>query len=341
MRAALFQEHGSADVLAVADLPDPEPGPGEVLLEVRAVGLNHLDLWVRRGLPKPTPLPHVGGADIAGVVAGLGEGVEDWTPGDRVLVNPVLSCGRCRECSRGEHSLCAHFTMIGEHTRGGLADLAVVPAANLHRLPDALSFETAAALPVSYQTAWRALISRARLRPAEDVLVLGASGGTAIAAIQIARLLGARVFAVTSGPAHVEGVRALGADFVYDRNEVDFSREVFRDTDRRGVDVVVENVGEATWRQSLRSLARGGRLVTYGATTGPVGDTDLRLLFWKQLELIGSTMASQAEFSAMLRSAFRGAFIPVIDSTFPLSGIRAAHRRLESPTHFGKIVVTP
>lgn len=233
------------------------------------------------------------------------------------------------------------FRILGEHTDGGFAELVPVPASNLHRLPPEITFEAAAALPISYQTAWRALVSRARLRPGEDVLVLGASGGTAVAAVQIAKLAGARVFAVTRGARNVERLRALGADVVYDRGEVDFSRAVFRDTDRRGVDVVVENVGEATWRQSLRSLARGGRLVTYGATTGADGDTDIRMLFWKQLEIIGSTMASRAEFEQMLKAVFGGRLSPVIDSILPLEEIRAAHERLEGGEQFGKVVLKP
>jgi NADPH:quinone reductase-like Zn-dependent oxidoreductase len=342
MLAALFHDHGPPGVLRLEELPDPAPAPGELLLEVRAVGLNHLDLWVRRGMPAaPTRLPHIGGSDVAGVVVGVGSQVEGWAGGERVLVNPALSCGRCRECVRGEDSLCARFRVFGEHTDGGFAGLVAVPARNVHRIPAHLSFETAAALPVSYQTAWRALLTRARLRAGEDVLVLGASGGTAIAAIQIAKLAGARVFAVTRGAHKVERVRALGADLVYDRDSVDFSQAVYRDTGRRGVDVVVENVGAATWRQSLRALAKGGRLVTYGATTGAVGDTDLPLLFWKQLEIIGSTMASRAEFERMLEVAFRGRLAPVIDSLVPLRELARAHERLEAGEQFGKIVVLP
>ncbi len=341
MRAAIFHENGGPEVIEIEDVARPDPGAGEVLVRVTAAAMNHLDLWVRRGLPIETTMPHIGGSDIAGVVEAVGDGVATLERGTRVVVNPALSCGSCPACTAGREAMCWNFRLLGEHTNGGFAEYVAAPAANVHRIPDAMSFEIAAALPVSYQTAWRALISRASLRAGEDVLVLGASGGTAIAAIQIARLAGARVFAVTSGPANVERVRALGADVVYDRLSVDFSRQVYHDTGKRGVDVVVENVGQVTWKGSLRALARGGRLVTYGATSGAAGETDLNLLFWKQLQIIGSTMASRAEFEAMLRVAFSGKLEPVIDRIMKLSEARAAHERLESGDHFGKIVLVP
>lgn len=341
MRAARFHEHGGPEVLRVDEIPEPTPGPGELLVEVRAAALNHLDLWVRRGLPIEITMPHVGGSDVAGVVVGAGEGVVGWAGGERVVVEPSLYCGRCEWCVRGEEPLCVDYRILGEHTDGGFAERIVVRAESAHRLPDSYPFEDAAALPVSYMTAWRAIVTQAAVRPGEDVLVLGASGGTAIAAIQVAKLAGARVFAVTSGAASVERVRALGADTVYDRELVDFSREVYRDTGKRGVDVVIENVGAPTWKGSLRALARGGRLVTFGATAGPLVETDVRLLFWKQLRLIGTTMASRAEFAAMLRAAFRGELRPVIDTVLPLSRIREAHERLEAGDQFGKIVLVP
>lgn len=341
MRAAIFHEHGGPEKVAVEEVPTPRPGPGEILVQVRAAAMNHLDLWIRRGLPIDTTMPHIGGSDIAGSVAELGPGAEGMAPGERVLVNPTLSCGRCEWCVRDEAPLCVEFRILGEHTDGGFAQFVAVPAANVYRIPDDMEFETAAALPLSYQTAWRAVVGRARVRPGEDVLVLGASGGTAVACVQIAKLAGARVFAVTSGEENVARVRALGADVVYDRDRVDFSAEVHRDTGKRGVDVVVENVGEATWKGSLRSLARGGRLVTYGATTGPRAELDLRALFWRQIQVIGSTMASRSEFEEMLRVAFRGELRPVIDSVLPLDRAREAHERLEAGGQFGKIVLVP
>lgn len=341
MRAARFHEHGDPEVVRVERVPVPEPGPGEARVAVRAAGLNHLDLWVRRGLPIHTTMPHVGGSDVAGVVDAVGGGVDGEWAGARVVVDPSLGCGACEWCLRGERPLCPRYRIVGEHTDGGFAEFVVVPAANLHRLPDHFPFEKAAALPVSYGTAWRALVSRARLRPGEDVLVIGASGGTASAAVQVARFAGARVFAVTSGPENAARVRALGADVVYDRLEDDWSAALHRDTEKRGVDVVVENVGAPTWEGSVRALARGGRLVTYGATAGPKVQLDLRVLFWKQLELVGTTMSSPAEFAAMLRAVLRGGIDLVVDSVVPLEEARAAHERLEAGEAFGTIVVTP
>ena len=341
MRAAIFHENGGPEVVRIEEIPRPAPAPGEVLVRVRAAALNHLDLWVRRGIPIETTMPHVGGSDVAGTVEELGEEVGRVATGERVVVNPSLSCGRCEWCAAGEVPLCPEYRIFGEHTDGGFTEYVAVPAANVYRIPDALSFEAAAALPISYMTAWRAVVGRGRVRPGEDVLVLGASGGTASAAVQIAKLAGARVFAVTSGAENVARVKELGADVVYDRDTVDFSRQVFADTAKRGVDVVVENVGEATWKGSVRALARGGRLVCYGATTGPRGDIDLRVLFWKQVEIIGTTMASRPEFEAMLRAVFRGDLAPVVDSVLPLDRAREAHERLEAGGQFGKIVLVP
>ncbi|HEX8360389.1 MAG TPA: zinc-binding dehydrogenase [Longimicrobium sp.] len=341
MRAAIFHEHGGPEVVRIEEVARPVAGPGEVLVEVRAAALNHLDLWVRRGIPIETTMPHIGGSDVAGVIAEVGEGVDEGRVGQRVVVNPSLWCGRCRECARGEESMCARYRILGEHTNGGFAEFVAAAADRVYAIPDELSFETAAALPISYQTAWRALLTRARLRPSEDVLVIGASGGTAIAAVQIARLAGARVFAVTSGAENVRRLRELGASFVYDRDVEDWSKAVFRDTERRGVDVVVENVGAATWSGSVRALARGGRLVTYGATAGPLVEIDLRVLFWKQLEIIGTTMASRGEFEDMLRAVLTGGLRPVVDSVMKLDQAREAHERLEAGGQFGKIILVP
>lgn len=341
MRAAIFHDFGGPEVLRYEEVPTPEPGDDEVLIEVRAAAFNHLDLWVRRGLPIETTMPHVGGSDIAGVVIARGEEAGDVELGAHVVVNPALFCGSCRECRRGEESQCTTFRILGEHTNGGFAEFVSVPARNVYPLPPQTRFEVAASLPISYQTAWRALISRARLKPGEDVLVIGASGGTAIAAIQIAKLTGARVFAVTSGADNVEKVRGLGADFVYDRLERDFSKSVSVDTGKRGVDVVVENVGEPTWERSVRALAPGGRLVTYGATAGPKVEVDIRRLFWRQLELIGTTMASRAEFEAMLGVALQGHLNPVIDRILPLEEAAEGHRLLEEGEVFGKVVLQP
>ncbi|HEX8904336.1 MAG TPA: alcohol dehydrogenase catalytic domain-containing protein [Longimicrobiaceae bacterium] len=341
MRAAIFHEHGGPEVVRIEDVPTPQPGPGEVLVQVRAAAMNHLDLWIRRGLPIDTTMPHIGGSDIAGVIAEVGDGVDAARVGERVVINPSLWDGACEWCRRGQESMCVRFRILGEHTNGGFAEYVAAAADHVYPLPEGYAFERAAALPISYMTAWRALHSRARLQRGEDVLVLGASGGTAIAAVQIAAAIGARVFAVTSGAEKVERLRGLGAAFVYDRDAQDWSAAVYADTDKRGVDVVVENVGVATWKGSMRALAQGGRLVTYGATTGPKVEVDLRALFWKQLSVLGSTMASKAEFEAMLQAAFGGAIDPVIDSVMPLDRAREAHERLEAGGQFGKIVLVP
>jgi NADPH:quinone reductase-like Zn-dependent oxidoreductase len=341
MRAAIFHDNGGPEVVRIERIPPPRARPGEVLVQVRAAALNHLDLWVRRGIAIETTMPHVGGCDVAGVIVESGDGVDGGRVGERVVINPSLWCGRCRECARGEHSMCERFRIMGEHTDGGFTEYIAVEADHAYRIPDDLRFDEAAALPISYQTAWRALVARARLRPAEDVLVIGASGGTAIAAVQIARMMGARVFAVTSGPENVSRLRALGADFAYDRLEMDWAKAVYADTAKRGVDVVVENVGAATWAGSVRSLARGGRLVTYGGTAGPKVELDVRSVFWKQVQVIGTTMASRAEFEDMLRAVFTGRLRPVIDCVMPLDEARAAHERLEAGGHFGKIVLVP
>lgn len=342
MRAAYFEEHGGPEVLRVGELPDPRPGRGEVVVAVRAAAMNHLDLWTRRGLPGlELELPHVGGADVAGTVAEVGDGVEGWEAGDRVVVNPSLWCGRCEACIRGEESLCRRYRILGEHVSGGFAELVTVPGRNLLRLPEDVAWERAAAAPLVYQTAWRALVGRAGLRAGETVLVTGASGGVATAAIQIAALAGATVYAVTSGPENVRRVRDLGADVVVDRLEEDFSRAVWRATDRRGVDVVLDSVGEAMWEGCVRALAADGRLVTYGGTTGPEVTLDVRRVFWRQLRILGSTMASRAEFERVMGLVLEGRLEPVVDEVLPLDEIRAAHERLEGGEVFGKLVLTP
>jgi NADPH:quinone reductase-like Zn-dependent oxidoreductase len=340
MRAAAFFQHGGPEVLAVTDLPTPTPGHGEVRIAVHAVALNHLDLFVRNGLPSlKLPLPHIGGSDIAGTVDAVGEGVTDWQAGDAVIVNPSLPCLACAMCRAGEHPLCDDYKIIGEHVHGGLAEYVVVPAHRLYPKPDRLDFTQAAAVPLAFETAWRALVTRAAVRAGETVLVLGAGGGVATAAVQIAKLAGAHVIAVTSSPARAERVRALGADIVIDRNAEPWSKAVWRATAKRGADVVVENVGAATWRDSLRAAARLGRIVTYGATTGPTPETDIRYVFWKQLVILGSTMSTDAEFAAAMGAVAAGRLEPVVGAVLPLDEIRHAHELLEAGAAFGKIVL--
>jgi len=329
MKALIFRQHGDLDQLEYADMAEPVAGPHEALVRVRAVALNHLDLWVRRGLPGlQLPLPHIGGSDIAGVVAAVGEEVDPAWVGRPVVINPALACGQCELCRAGQQSLCSDFKVLGEHTPGGMAEYVVAPAANLYAIPPDFPFERAAAVPLVFQTAWRALIGQARLRAGERVAIVGAGGGVATAAIQIAKLAGAYVYAITSTPEKEARARALGADETLNYRTVDPSREIRRRTGRRGVDVVLENVGPATWSASLRMLVKGGRLVTFGATTGRMAETDLNLLFWNQLHLIGSTMANYAEFDQAMAAVFSGRLQPVVDRTLPLQQGREAQRLL-------------
>jgi NADPH:quinone reductase-like Zn-dependent oxidoreductase len=304
--------------------------------------MNHLDLWARRGLPGlEFDFPHIGGSDMAGTIEELGPGVENLRIGSRVLVNPGLWCGECEWCLKGEESLCDAYQIIGEHTHGGFAEYAVVPARNLLPIPDDLSFEDAAAVPLVYLTAWRGLVSRGRLQSGETVLITGGSGGVSTAAIQIAKRAGAYVFAVTSGAEKARRCKQLGADVVYDRLEVDFSKEVWKATQKRGVDLAFDSVGAAIWPQLARLLARNGRLVTYGATSGPEGHVDVRLAFWKQLQIIGTTMSSRSEFEEVMALVFKKQLQPVIDVVWPLDRAREAHERLEAGQQFGKIVLVP
>jgi NADPH:quinone reductase-like Zn-dependent oxidoreductase len=342
MKAAVFSEFGGPDVVQIKDVPLPEPGPGEVRVKVAASSMNHLDLWIRRGLPIETPMPHIGGSDIAGTVDALGPGVGGVPVGTRVVVDPSLDYDWYDGQDRGDSFDRRPLRLLGEHTQGGFAEYAVVPAANLLEVPGGFPLEDAAAAGLVFVTAWHGLMGRACLRPGERVLITGASGGVSTAAIQIAKLAGAKVFAVTSGASSVERVRALGADVVYDRTRVeDFSREVWRDTDKRGVHVAFDAVGEVVWPQCLKALGPRGRLVTYGATTGARGSTEIRVVFWKQLSILGSTMGSPAEFREAMRLVFQGKVKPVVHEVLPLAEARRAHELLESGDVFGKLVLTP
>lgn len=342
MQALVFLAHGGLDQLRYTSVPEPVVGPDEALIAVKAVALNHLDLWVRRGIPGlRLALPHIGGSDVAGVVAAVGDEVDQAWVGRRVVINPSLGCGRCEYCLAGQQCLCVRFRVLGEHVPGGLAEYAVAPATNLYPIPEAYPFAEAAAVPLAYQTAWRALMGQARLRAGERVLILGAGGGVASAAIQIAKLAGAYVYAATSTPAKEQRAHELGADETINYRQADFSKEVWQRTGKRGVDVVLENVGPATWQGSVRALHRGGRLVTFGATTGRFAETDLNLLFWNQVSLIGSTMASYAEFRAVMELVFSGRLRPIVDRVLPLREGAEAQRILEAGEQFGKIVLEP
>ena len=340
MKAIYYNAHGGPDVLKYGEVEEPEVRPGTVKIAVRAASLNHIDLWLRRGLPGiEIPFPHIPGSDAAGVVTEVGRGVTDVSPGDRVLMNPTISCGKCEFCLRGDATLCLSYQLIGETTSGTYCEYIVIPAQNAIPFPDHMSFEDAASLALVFVTAWRMLITRARLRPAEDVLVLGASAGVGIACIQVARVTGARVFAAASSQEKLDLCGELGADVLINYTKEDFSRRVREETNKRGVDVVVDYIGKDTWLKSLRSLARGGRLVTCGATTGYDPTTDLRHIFFRQLEIIGSTMGSRNELVASLKLIFAGRMRPDVSEVYDIAETARAHRALEERRALGKIVI--
>ncbi len=342
MKALAFNEHGGLDKLKYQDVPDPKIGPGEVLVKVRACALNHLDLFVREGLPGlKLPLPFWSGCDIAGDVAEAGADVSGVKVGDRVAVNPSINCGRCEFCIQGEDSLCVSYGIVGEHAYGGLADYVKVDGRNVLKLPDAIPYEGAAAFILVNMTAWRMLVTQARLRAGEDLLILGVGGGVSSTAVQIGKLCGARVWVTSSSDEKLARAKALGADECINYTKEDWVKVVLDKTGKRGVDVVLENVGAATWKGSLRALAKGGRLVTCGATSGPIGETDIRVVFWKQLRIIGSTMANRREFNQVMTQLFRGRLKPIVDRVFPLKDGAEAQRLLAEGKQFGKLVLTP
>ncbi len=346
MKATVFHEHGAPDVLKYEDFPDPEIGPNQVLVDVKAVALNHLDLFVRGGIPGlKLEMPHILGSDISGVIKETGSEVkEDLQSGQKVIIDPGSSCGVCEYCKRGEESLCAEYGIIGEHSRGGYAELFSVDAQNVIPVPEhsKLDFNQAAATPLTFMTAWRMLLSKAKVKPGEDVLIIGIGGGVALAAMQIAKLAGARVIVTSSSDEKLEKALKLGANVgINHRTNPDFHKEVWTHTNRRGVDIVVDSVGEATWEKSLRSLTKGGRLVTCGATTGPNAKINLNLLFWKQFEILGSTMGSRSELRDVLKLVWNGELKPVVDRALPLSKAQEAHEILEKGEQFGKLVLNP
>lgn len=341
MKAVRFHEHGGPEVLVYEDAPDPRPGPGEVLVRVRAASINHLDLWIRQGIPSyGTQLPHIGGNDLAGEILEVGTNIRDWQAGERVMAWPGLSCGECEFCLRGDETLCRSFKILGAHVPGVFAELAAVPARNLFRIPDGVSFEEAAAIPLVFVTAWHMLITRCAMTPGEDVLVLGAGSGVGTAAIQIARACGARVFAVAGSDWKLEKAGQLGAVFLINRTSQDFADVVRSETTGRGVDIVFEHVGAATFATSLRSLARGGRLVTCGATTGPEAVFDIRPLFAKELSIVGSMLGTRHDLAMVLRLVCQRIVHGVVDSVFPLENLRAAQEKVARGEFFGKVVVS-
>lgn len=340
MKAAVFHQCGDASQVKIEEVPDPQVGAGQALIRVRASAFNHLELWSLHG---PTDesyhFPMWTGSDIAGVIERLAPDVTGWSAGEAVVVNPSLSCGKCERCLEGEVSQCDEYDILGMNGNGGNAEFIAADADKLMRMPDGFDFVKAAAAPLAYQTAWRAIVKRARLQKEEDVLILGASGGVAAAGIQISKLLGGRVFAVTSSEEKMDKARLAGADFVLNRKTSNPFDEVRRLTHGRGVDLVVENVGAATWGESQKILRKGGRLVTYGRTTGREAVTNLSLLFWNEQTLIGSTMGSLSDFREVMELVFNGKITPIIDSVYPLEQAAEAYAHYERGEQFGKIVL--
>ena len=340
MKAIVFQQHGGPEVLQYTEAPEPALRANEVLVRVRACALNHLDLWVRGGLPNvPIPLPHIPGSDVAGEVAQVGADVTTVRVGQKVVLAPGVTCGKCAACVAGLDNRCRQFTNLGYMIDGGCAEFVRAPEVNCLAYPENLSFEEAAAVPLVFQTAWHMLVGRAELQPGEDVLILGAGSGVGSAAIQIAKFFGARVIATGGTEEKLEKAKQLGADHTINHRSQKIRDEVRRITNKRGVHVVIEHVGTATWEDSLASLAPSGRLVTCGATTGFDAKVDLRFLFSRQLSLLGSYMGTKSELHTVMKLVAAGRLKPVVDRVFPLPEAAAAHRYLESGSQFGKVVL--
>lgn len=342
MKAVFFRQHGGLDILESGYQPEPTPGPGEVLLRVKACALNHLDLWTRQGMPGiKIPLPHILGCDVAGEVAKLGHGVRGAKEGQRVVVAPGISCGRCRFCRQGWDSLCDDYKILGLQTNGGYAEYVKVPARNLISVSKKLTFEEWASIPLVFLTAWHMLHTRAQLKKGETVLIHAAGSGVGSAALQIAKYLGARVFTTVGSPEKIRPAKALGADEVINYREKDFVAEVKRLTKNRGVDVVFEHIGPETFSKSLAALSKKGRVVTCGVTSGPLVNLDLRFVFVRQLSIFGSYMGGFKEFQRVIRRVERGRFKAVVDKVFPLKEAREAQARMLERKNFGKIVLVP
>jgi NADPH:quinone reductase-like Zn-dependent oxidoreductase len=342
MKAIAFSKHGGPEVLEQVTLPDPAPKAKEVRVKVKAVALNHLDVHTRRGWPSlKLKFPHVLGADVAGVIDAVGAEVEDLALGTEVVVNPGISCGVCERCLRGEDNLCRAYQIIGEHRAGGYAEYVCVPRQNVLLKPANVSFEEAATLPLTYLTSWTMLVRRAQLQPGETVLIQAAGSGVGSAAIQIAKVLGANVIATASTQAKLDRAKQLGADHLINYAEKDFLDEVKKITQRKMVDVVFEHVGASTWDKSVACLPVGGRLVICGATSGHEAKIDLRVLFYKRISLLGSTMGSKGDLFRILQLVSEGKLKPVLDRTLPLSSAAEAHGLLTDRKAFGNVVLVP
>jgi len=340
MKAVRIHEFGGPEVLRYEDVPDPKPRKDQVLVRVKACAMNHLDFWVRKGLPGVN-LPHILGSDVAGEIVESGEYVTGFKPGQRVLLAPMHFCNRCAKCVAGLQNQCPEFTVLGNRVDGGNCELIAVAPVNVIPFPDTMDFNQAASVPLVFLTAWRMLVGRAGIRPGQTVLVLGASSGVGIAAIQIAKLFHARVITTAGDEKKLEKARVLGADHGINHYQQKISEEVKKLTEKEGVDIVVEHVGAATWEESMKCLKPAGTLVTCGATTGPSASFDLRFLYSRQLSLLGSYMGTMGELFDVLGHVFAGRLKPVVDRTFALKDIRAAHDYMEKSQMFGKVVLNP
>ncbi len=342
MKAARFHQFGGPEVLQYEDIPEPQLRKDQVLIRVKACALNHLDLFIRKGLPR-IKLPHINGSDIAGEIAELGEYVTDLTVGQRVLLAPMTFCGYCVECVAGRQNFCANFSVLGYANDGGDCEYIAVPRVSVVPIPEGvqLTFEQAASVPLVFTTAWHMLVGRCAIKPGDTVLVLAAGSGVGIAAIQIAKLFNATVIGTAGDEQKLAKAFQLGADFGINHYKQSISEEVKKITARGGVDIVFEHVGSATWLESMKSMRPGGKLVTCGATTGWEAKFDIRFLFARQLSFLGSYMGTMGELHEVLRHVFSGKLKPVVDRSFPLKDIRASHEYLESSAQFGKVVLIP
>ena len=343
MKTVLFRQHGGPEVLEYTDFPAPEPGPEEVQVRIYAAALNRLDIWVRNGWPGiRLEYPHIPGADGAGVISAIGPGVTQFHVGERVVINSNLSDGTCEFCRAGRDNLCVKWGLLGETVRGTYAEFVVVPDRNVLKLPDDFPFDRAAAASLVFLTAWHSLITRGKLQKGESVLIVGAGGGVNTAALQIAKYVGAKVYVVGSSLPKLKRAEELGADELIDRSrEADWSKAIYQLTNKRGVDVVVDNVGAGTLPLSLRAACRGGRILTVGNTGGPKFEIDNRYMFSKQLSYLGSTMGTRSDFAQVMALIFAGKLSPVLDETFDLKDARRAQERMEQGEFFGKIILAP
>ena len=340
MKAVRIHQFGGPEVLRYEEVPDPKPRKDQVLVRVRACAMNHLDIWVRKGLPGVS-LPHILGSDVSGEIVEVGEYVTGFTAGQRVLLVPMHFCNHCARCVAGLQNQCPEFTVLGNRVDGGNCELLAAPAVNVIPIPDTLDFNQAASVPLVFLTAWHMLVGLAGIRPGQTVLVLGASSGVGTAAIQIAKLFHARVITTAGDETKLEKARALGADHGINHYQQKISDEVKKLTNKEGVDIVIEHVGAATWEQSIKCLKTAGTLVTCGATTGPQAAIDLRFLYSRQLRLLGSYMGTMSDLYEVLGHIFAGRLKPVVDRTFSLQDVRSAHEYLEKSQMFGKVVLNP